>query len=111
MENQTVRRGAALVAALIGGYLLYLAADTASAPATAFGSLIGGFALLVITIFVLQRFYQPGVEESSADEVSTQEWKIARFVRRAKDAAPLFLGIRLFLGYEWFEAGLHKLQD
>ena len=111
MENQTVRRGAALVAALVGGYLLYLAANTASGPATAFGSLLGGLALLVVTIFVLQRFYQPGADETSVDEVGTQEWKVSRFMRRAKDAAPLFLGFRLFLGYEWFEAGLHKLQD
>jgi thiosulfate dehydrogenase [quinone] large subunit len=111
MENRTVRRVAALVAALVGGYLLYAAADTATPPTTAFGSMIGGLALLVITIFVLQRFYQPGAEDASADEVATQEWKVSRFVRRAQDAAPIFLGFRLFLGYEWFLAGLHKLQD
>jgi thiosulfate dehydrogenase (quinone) large subunit len=111
MENRTVRRIAALVAALVGGFLLYLASDTNSAPATAFGSLIGGLALFVIILFILQRFYQPGAEEASADEVPFREWKVARFLRRAKDAAPLFLGFRLVLGYEWFEAGLHKLQD
>jgi thiosulfate dehydrogenase [quinone] large subunit len=111
MENRTVRRIAALVAALVGGFLLYLASDTDSAPATAFGSLIGGLALFVIILFILQRFYQPGAEEASADEVLFREWKVARFLRRAKDAAPLFLGFRLVLGYEWFEAGLHKLQD
>jgi len=111
MEKHTVRRIAALVAALVGGYLLYLGANTDSSPATAFWSLIGGLALFVITLFVLQRGYQPGEDEVSADEVPTREWKAARFLRRAKDAAPLFLGFRLFLGYEWFEAGLHKLQD
>ena len=41
MEKHTVRRIAALVAALVGGYLLYLGANTASSPATAFWSLIG----------------------------------------------------------------------
>jgi thiosulfate dehydrogenase [quinone] large subunit len=96
---------------LVGGYLLYLAANTESSPATAFWSLIGGLALLVITVFILQRFYNPGAEEVSPDEVPTPEWKVARFLRRAQDAAPLFLGFRLFLGYEWVEAGLHKLQD
>jgi thiosulfate dehydrogenase [quinone] large subunit len=111
MENQTVRRVAALVAALVGGYLLYLAANSDSAPATAFWSLIGGLALFAIILYVLQRSYQPGADEVSADEVPTQEWKVARFLRRARDAAPLFLGFRLFLGYEWVEAGLHKLQD
>ena len=111
MEMHTVRRLVALVAALVGGYLLYLGANTASSPATAFWSMIGGLVLFVITLFVLQRGYQPGGEEVSADEVPIPEWKVARFLRRAKDAAPLFLGFRLFLGYEWFEAGLHKLQD
>ncbi len=111
MENRTLRRGAALVAALVGGYLLYLAANTDSSPATAFWSLIGGLALLLITVFVLQRFYNPGVDEVSPDEVPTREWNVARFLRQARDAAPLFLGFRLFLGYEWVEAGLHKLQD
>jgi hypothetical protein len=56
-ESRTVSRIAALVVALVGGYLLYLAANTATAHDTAFGSLIGGLTLLVITIFVLQRFY------------------------------------------------------
>jgi thiosulfate dehydrogenase (quinone) large subunit len=111
MESQTVRRVAALVAALVGGYLLYLGADTASSPTLAFGSLIGGLALFVIIVFVLQRSYQPGGDEISADEVPTREWRVARFLRRGRDAAPLFLGFRLFLGYEWFQAGLHKLQD
>ena len=83
MENPTVRRVAALIAALVGGYLLYLAANTASSPATAFWSLIGGLALFVIILFVLQRSYQPGVDEASADEVPFREWNVARFLRRA----------------------------
>jgi thiosulfate dehydrogenase (quinone) large subunit len=111
MQSQTVRRVAALVGALVGGYLLYLGANTASSPATAFWSLFAGLVLFVVILFVLQRFYRPGVDEASADEVATSEWKVTRFLSRARDAAPLFLGFRLFLGYEWFEAGLHKLQD
>lgn len=111
MENTTMRRLATLVAALVGGFLLYLGANPESSPPIAFWSLIGGFVLFVITLFVLQRYYQRGYDNISADEVPTREWKVGRFLRRARDAAPLFLGIRLFLGYEWLEAGLHKLQD
>ena len=111
MENTTIRRLAALFTALIGAFLLYLGANTESSPPIAFWSLIGGLALFVITLFVLQRFYQPGGEEVSADEVPIGEWNVSRFLRRARDAAPLFLGVRLFLGYEWLDAGLHKLQD
>ncbi len=111
MESQTTRRIAALVAALVGGFLLYLGASSDSNPTTAFWSLIGGLALFAITLFVLQRYYEPGTDQVAANEVPTQEWKVARFLRRARDAAPLFLGIRLFLGWEWLDAGLHKLQD
>lgn len=83
IEKRTVRRIVALVAALAGGYLLYLGANTDSSPATAFWSLFGGLALFAITLFVLQRGYQPGEDEVSADEVPTREWKAARFLRRA----------------------------
>jgi thiosulfate dehydrogenase (quinone) large subunit len=95
----------------VGGLLLYLAANPESAPTTAFWSLIGGLLLFVIILFVLQRYYQPGADEVSVDEVGLRDWRVARFLRRARDAAPLFLGIRLFLAYEWLDAGLHKLQD
>jgi thiosulfate dehydrogenase [quinone] large subunit len=30
---------------------------------------------------------------------------VARFLRLAKEAAPLYLGVRLYLGYEWLHAG------
>ncbi len=111
IENQTIRRLAALGAALVGALLLYVGANPDSRPATAFWSLLGGLALFVIILFVLQRSYQPGIEQASTDEVPIQDWKVARFLRRARDAAPLFLGVRLFLGWEWLQAGLHKLQD
>jgi thiosulfate dehydrogenase [quinone] large subunit len=111
VDNPTYRRLAALVAALVGGYLLYLGANPDSSPSTAFWCLVGGFALFLITLFVLQRTYQPAEDAVSTDEVPLREWKVARFLRRARDAAPLFLGIRLFLGWEWLDAGWHKLQD
>lgn len=111
MENQTTRRVAALVAALVGGGLLYLGANPESSPTTAFWSLLGGLVLFLLTVFVLQRYYQPGTDDVSVDEVPIREWKVARFLRRARDAAPLFLGVRLFLGWEWLQAGLHKVQD
>lgn len=111
MENRNVRLGVALVLALVGAFLLYLAANPDSAPLTAMLSLIAGLLLFLITLFILQRYYQPGEDEVSRDEVPAPEWKVARFLRRARDAAPLFLGIRLFLGYEWLQSGWAKLQN
>jgi len=111
MANQTTRRIVALLASLLGGYLLFVAADPASNPAVAFWSLLAGLVLFLAILFVLQRYYRPGTEEISSDEVPVGEWKVARFVRRGRDAAPLFLGMRLFLGWEWLESGLRKYHD
>lgn len=111
MQNPMTRRVAALVAALIGALLLYFGASSDSAPSVAFWSLIGGLLLFLVTLFVLQAYYQPGEELLSDDEIPIREWKVARFIGRSRDAAPLFLGIRLFLGWEWLSAGWHKFQD
>lgn len=111
MANPTIRRTVALIASLIGGYLLYVAANPATGPATAFWSLLIGLLLFVAVLLFLQRYYQPGIEEISNDEVAVGAWKVARFVRRGRDAAPLFLGMRLFLGWEWLESGLRKYND
>lgn len=108
----TARRVGSLIAALIGAYLLYLAAHPESSAGMAFISFIVGIALFVAILAVLQRFYRPGRDETSADEVSpAREWKVARFLRRARDAAPFYLGIRLFLGYEWIGSGWEKLRE
>lgn len=111
MENRSTRMIVALVMALVGAFLLYTAANPDSAPATAILSLIAGLLLFLITLFMLVRYYRPGHDEVSLDEVPAPEWKVSRFLRRARDAAPLFLGIRLFLGYEWLQSGWGKLQN
>ena len=111
MANPTTRRVVAFLASLAGGYLLHIAAQPFTNPATAFWSLFAGVLLFFAVLFVLQRHYQPGEEEMSSDEVQVGEWKVARFVRRGRDAAPLFLGMRLFLGWEWLESGLRKYHD
>lgn len=111
MANQRIRRIVALVASLLGGYLLHVAANPASSPTTAFSSLLAGLVLFIAILLILQRYYRPGSEGISKDEVPIGEWTVARFVRRGRDAAPLFLGMRLFLGWEWLESGLRKYND
>lgn len=106
------RRIVALVAALIGGYLLTVGADPTSSARSAFIALIAGTLLFLVTLFFLQRYYRPGVDDITSDEIGrTSEWKVARFLRRARDAAPFYLGLRLFLGFEWINAGWHKVRD
>lgn len=106
------RRIAALAAALVGGYLLVVAADPDTGAGPAFFGLIVGTILLLATLFWLQRAYQPGIDEVSADEIGgAGEWTVARFLRRARDAAPVYLGVRLFLAYQWIHSGWGKLRD
>lgn len=112
LRNPTVRQSVTLVAALIGGYLLYLAANPQSSATTALTSFLAGLAFFGGILALVVPFYRAGRDETSADEVApAHEWKVARFLRRARGAAPFYLGIRLFLGYEWISSGWGKLSD
>jgi thiosulfate dehydrogenase [quinone] large subunit len=106
------RRLAALVAALIGGYLMSVALNPQSSAATSAWAFLGGLILWVAVAAVLLRFYAPGAESFSEDEVgAAPEWRVARFLRLGQDAAPLYLGVRLFVGYQWLNAGWGKLNN
>lgn len=112
MSDPRVRRGGALLAALVGGYLMHLALDPESGAGTAFWSFLVGLALWIGVTAALLRCYTPGTDEPSGDEIPVaREWSVARFMRRGQDAAPLYLGLRLFLGYEWIHGGWTKLSD
>lgn len=109
--NRTARLSLATIVAVIGGYLLIQAADPETAAGRAFLFLVVGLVLFLGTALFLFRFYRRGYDELSADEVGIREWPFMRFLARAKDAAPLWVGVRLFLAYQWIEAGRHKLED
>lgn len=112
MDAARTRRIVALVAALVGGYLLTVAAGQDTEAGAALFGLIAGAILLLATLFYLQRTYQPGIDEVSADEIGgTGEWKVSRFLRRARDAAPFYLGVRLFLAYQWIQSGWGKVRN
>jgi thiosulfate dehydrogenase (quinone) large subunit len=111
MSDPRVRRWGALVAALVGGYLMYVALDTQTDAGTAVWTFLGGLALWVAVGAVLLRYFIPGTEAFSGDEVGVPEWRPARFLRLGRDAAPLYLGIRLFLGIEWLQSGWGKLNN
>jgi thiosulfate dehydrogenase [quinone] large subunit len=111
MDNPLTRRVIATVAALIGGYLLYLAANPESDFRTTFVSFWVGVVIFTGVAWLLMRYYHPSLDVPNEQEVNVREWKFSRFLRYAKEAAPLYLGLRLFLAWEWLEAGLHKVQD
>ena len=112
MTDPRVRRWGALAAALVGGYLMHVALDTTTDAGTSVWTFLLGLVLWVAVAAVLLRFYRPGTETFSADEVGiASEWRVARFLRVGQDAAPLYLGVRLFLAYEWLHAGWGKLTN
>ena len=111
MERHTTRRAVAALAALVGGYLLYLGANPESDFRTALLAFWAGLLLFAAVAWVLLRTYRPGTDIPSADEVNIREWTFVRFLRYGRDAAPFYLGLRLFLAWEWIEAGLHKVTD
>jgi thiosulfate dehydrogenase (quinone) large subunit len=111
MGNLSMRQIGAAIAALVGGYLLYLSANPDSDFTTAFWTFWVGVILLSGIAWWLSREYYPGEDMPSDDEVPIKEWRIARFLRFGRGAAPLYLGLRVFLAYEWITAGMHKLQD
>jgi len=111
MERSNIRTVVALVLALIGGYLLSVSADPARGVTEALVALVAGTALGLVTLFLLMRGYVPGHYVASADELAFRPWRPIHFLTCAVQAAPLYVGIRLFLFLEWFEAFEHKWAD
>lgn len=46
-----------------------------------------------------------------SDAVHMEDPRLARFLFKDTRSAALWLPLRIFLGWEWFDAGLHKFQD
>jgi len=109
--SRPIRLIVASIIALVGGYLLHEAADTAASTSSVVGLSLGGLVLWAVTAVWLYRHYQRGIDQFSNDEVPIREWGFARFLSRSVEAAPLWLGVRIFLAWEWLEAGSHKFQD
>jgi thiosulfate dehydrogenase [quinone] large subunit len=101
---------AALVA-LFGGLLLHVAADPLTGAGDALAALALGVILLVAVGGALYRRSRPGAEQFSEDEVPIPDSGLARFLRVSRLAAPLYLGIRLAMAYEWLTSGWAKLQS
>jgi thiosulfate dehydrogenase (quinone) large subunit len=67
---------------------------------------IGALALSAALVLGILR------REEDAREIQTiEDPKLARFLFSDPRAAVLWLGVRLYVGFEWFEAGRHKVTD
>jgi thiosulfate dehydrogenase [quinone] large subunit len=99
------------VIALLGGLLLHVAADPASSAGRSVGALSAGVVLLFLVAGTLYRLGKPGYQAMEADEVPIPESGWGRFLRASKLAAPLYLGLRIAMAYEWLNAAWDKLQN
>lgn len=111
MDRRITRQGVSVIAALVGGYLLHLSASPEHDFGTVLPAFWAGVALFVGVAWLLLQYYHPGTDEPSADEVDIREWRFVRFLYHGRDAAPFYLGLRLFLAWEWLDAGWSKVTN
>jgi thiosulfate dehydrogenase [quinone] large subunit len=110
MERATFNYKAVAVAlaAFLGSWLLLRGTDFELSASQQLLSLVGGLVLFLASIIFLFRDYHAPAH-TAADEIG--EPAIARFLFTSTKSAPLWLGARIFLGYEWLDAGRHKVTE
>jgi thiosulfate dehydrogenase [quinone] large subunit len=106
----------AAVLGLLGFLLLVLATDGTLAVAKWSHSfdigtggkwlaLLAGSAIFIGALTILFRDYAA----APTDDVTVGQPRIAHFLFNSARSAPLWLGIRIYMGIEWVNAGYHKL--
>ena len=103
------RMAGALLASVVGAFLLYYSGRQGSEEGLAFAAVVVGALVFAATLWFLSRGYRPGAYTPSGDELPHREWRWYQFLRFGAPAAVLLLPIRLYVGYEWLEAGLEKV--
>lgn len=81
-----------------------------------FGYIVGGWLWLLIlgTGSAAAAWYSVTRYESASEadrDIHVEDPSLARFLFHDTRSAALWLPIRLFVGWEWLDAGLHKFQD
>lgn len=95
------------VVAFVGFWLLRLGTGAALGAAGQVLVLVIGLALFVAAAVVLFRDYRAAPEAAP----EPLEPGFAHFLFHDPRSAPLWLGARLYLGYEWLESGREKLGE
>ena len=99
------RTAGVAVAGFAGAWLLVKATDFDGNSSTQLWAGLAGIALFVAAAFVLMQGYR---KVGVAGEDMIAEPRVAEFLFASVKSAPMWLGIRLYLGYEWWNAGHHK---
>ena len=103
MATDTTRKWVQVGATLAGVLGVWLFNQALGSNKVTGGSFLlyflAGLVVFLVTALALKRHYTPGEDAISRDEVPAQEPTFARFLSRSTLAAPLWLGVRLFLAY------------
>ncbi len=98
-----------LGAAVVGALLLFYSSRPGSDQGLGFTSVVVGVLLFLVTLWLLSRSYRPGSYTVSEDEIPHREWRWFQFLRFGYGASLLLLPIRIYVGYEWLQAGIEKV--
>jgi len=102
-----------IVSAVVGFYLLAIGMGGMELPGFNMKlsaglqalALLAGFALLGFTLWSIAREYDPAQDDGQ----TLQDPPFVRFLFSSRRSAPIWLGVRIFVGLDWFLAGFHKL--
>ena len=95
------------VVAFAGFYLFRLGTSSDLDAGAQLLALIAGLVLFIAATAVLFRDYRAAPEMT----MEGSEPGISRFLFHSARSAPLWLGARIYLGYEWFQAGREKFGE
>jgi thiosulfate dehydrogenase [quinone] large subunit len=98
------------VMSFAGFYLLRVATDSERfSGGEQWLALIVGAVLFLVAFMLLYRNYT--APAPAPTEPGIQEPRVSRFLFSSAQSAPLWLGARIYLGWEWIDASRHKLTD
>ena len=102
-----VRYAIVAIMAFVGFWLFRMGTSSDLDAGAQILALVIGLVLFVAAAVALAR----GERGATDGEVELREPAFSRFLFHSPRSAPLWLGARLYLGYEWLDAGRHKLTE
>lgn len=102
-------RDAILAAIIVVGFIIFQVGGEWTSGAGAFMAILG----LAIVVGAIATMVYDNVAKKRLDEEPTvvEQPALSRFLFHDTRSAPLWLAIRLYLGFSWLEAGWHKVTD
>jgi thiosulfate dehydrogenase (quinone) large subunit len=109
LNDPRVRNG---VMAAVAVAIVWLACFVLNVPAVVdWLVILGGWLVLVYMLVRNYHGYAPAVISASGDDVPVRSWPFFEYLFQSRLASWFWLVWRVFIGWEWLEAGWHKFND